>query len=64
MHWLQWYMVTSPNLFLHLDCWTKERNYRIFNNKAKEMDEIMDDIKVLSWHWSLSRLKVVASLYY
>lgn len=86
--WLQLIMVTPPNLFLHLNCWTnaaysrksrrgflliwhaviwviwKERNDRIFNDRAKGVGELFDNVQVLSWKWSLSRLKGIAFLSY
>jgi hypothetical protein len=33
------------------------RNDRIFNNNVKEVDEMVEEIKMLSWNWSLNRLK-------
>lgn len=30
-----------------------------FNNSIKEVDNLVEKIKVLLWHWSLSRLKIV-----
>ena len=38
--------------------WSKSRNDRIFNNKVKEGDEMVEETKVLSWNWCLNRLKV------
>lgn len=40
------------------------RNNRIFNNLTCEAAELVEAIKVLSWRWKLSRLKVPASLFY
>jgi hypothetical protein len=42
----------------------KARNNRIFNNKIIGVDELVEQIKVLSWHWSLSRLKIATYLFY
>jgi hypothetical protein len=41
-----------------------ERNNRIFNGVSKEYKEIVEEIKVLSWKWSVVRLKVAPCLYY
>jgi len=35
-----------------------------FNNKVCGVDEMVDQIKVLAWHWSLNRLKIEPCLYY
>jgi hypothetical protein len=43
--------------------WT-EMNDCIFNNSIKEVDDLVEKIKALSWHWSLSRLKIASCLYY
>jgi hypothetical protein len=40
------------------------RNDRIFSNRAKDVDEIVEEVKVLSWKWSLSRLRNDSCLYY
>jgi len=42
----------------------KERNVRIFNNQVKEVDEIVDEIKAVSWFWALCRFKIVSFLFY
>lgn len=34
----------------------------IFNNMVKKVDDLVDKIKVLSWQWSLSRLKIPACI--
>ena len=50
----------------HAPLWViwKAWNDRIFNNLIKEPDEIVEDIKVLSWSWVLSRLKNPPCLFY
>jgi len=40
------------------------KNDRIFNNKTFEIDEMVDQVKVISWFWSLNRLKIASCLYY
>jgi hypothetical protein len=45
--------------YWHATIW-KERNTWIFQNHAKEVDEIVDEIKVVSWFWVLSRLKIAS----
>jgi len=42
----------------------KERNARIFKNQYKDHGEVVDDIKGLSWCWSLSRLRIASCLFY
>jgi hypothetical protein len=34
----------------------KARNECIFNNAVMRWEEVVDDIKVLSWKWALGRL--------
>jgi hypothetical protein len=40
------------------------RNNLIFNSVVKNYIDIVEDVKVLSWKWSVDRLKVTPSLYY
>jgi len=73
MRWFQFNVITSPNLFFHINGWLgemhlkklkrgawliwllaiwviwKPRNDWIFNNRVKEVDEMVDEVKVLSW---------------
>lgn len=44
----------------HAVLWTiwKARNDRIFNTLVKDFGEIVDEIKMLSWNWAISRLKL------
>jgi hypothetical protein len=53
-------------LIWHATIWSiwRERNERIFNNQTKGVDEIVDDIKAVSWFWALSRLKIASFLFY
>ena len=53
-------------LIWHASIWMiwKERNARIFKNQFKNFDEVVDDIKAVSWCWSLSRLRIVSCLLY
>lgn len=55
-YWMIWHAVL----------WTiwKTRNDRIFNSIVKDHGEIVDDIKVLSWNWAITRLKSPPCLYY
>jgi len=80
MGWLDVNYIIPHNLFVHLDCWTlevtpkklkhgfwmiwKTRNDAIFNNGIFEVGEVVGNIKVLSWIWSLNRLKIGFCLYY
>jgi len=40
------------------------RNNVIFNNGGIEVEDIVEEIKRLSWSWSLSRMKIRPCLYY
>lgn len=53
-------------LIWHAAVWSiwKERNARIFKNQAKHVDEVVDEIKVLSWYWTMSRLRTPPCLFY
>jgi hypothetical protein len=53
-------------LIWHATLWTiwKARNGCIFSNGAFNPRALVDDIKVLSWRWSLARLKVLPCLFY
>ena len=53
-------------LIWHAVIWSiwKERNARIFNHNLKRFDEVVDDIKALSWVWALSRLRISSCLFY
>jgi hypothetical protein len=50
----------------HATIWTiwKARNSAIFTDTPFLPWVIIDDIKVVSWKWSLARLKIVPCLYY
>jgi len=73
-NWLQFPFITPPNLLVHLDCWSNEATSKKlkkgfwliggFNDCVKEIDESVDSIKVLSWYWSLNRLKVGTFMYH
>jgi hypothetical protein len=53
-------------LIWHATIWTmwKERNARIFKNQFKNVDELVDEVKTLSWVWALDRLRIVSCLFY
>jgi hypothetical protein len=53
-------------LVWHTAIWTiwNARNNFIFNKVKKELMEIVEDIKVMSWRWSADRLKIPPCLYY
>jgi len=40
------------------------RNNKFFNNITKEIDEMVEEVKVLSQQCSLSRLKIPSCLFY
>lgn len=54
--WLVW----------HAIIWViwKARNAKIFENHSKDVEEMVEEIKVLSWRWMLMRLKVLPCLFY
>jgi hypothetical protein len=80
LNWLEINFITPHNLFVQFECWNneanskrlkkgfwliwKERNARIFMNQRKEVEEIVDEIKAVSWVWTLSRLKIASFLFY
>jgi len=53
-------------LIWHAVVWSvcKARNERIFNNSNCGVEEILEAVKVLSWKWTLSPLKIPACLFY
>lgn len=53
-------------LIWHAALWTiwRERNARIFKNQFKCVDELVDEVKALSWCWALNRLCIASCLYY
>lgn len=53
-------------LIWHASIWViwKTRNDRIFMEISKGVEEIVDEIKFLSWQWSVSRLKTPSCLFY
>ena len=53
-------------LIWHAVVWVlwRTRNNRIFNNKIIWVKEMVEQIKVLSWQWSMSRLKIATYLFY
>jgi len=53
-------------LIWHVTIWLiwKERNARIFTDQRKDGEEVVDEIKVVSWVWTLSRLKIASFLFY
>jgi hypothetical protein len=53
-------------LVWHSVIWSiwRARNTYIFNNVVMEPLELVEEIKVLSWRWSVDRLKITPCLYY
>lgn len=42
----------------------KARNDKIFNGQIHEVDDVVEEVKVLSWRWLLSRTSTPVCLYY
>lgn len=42
----------------------KARNDKIFKGISHEVDELVEEIKVLSWRWMLERMNTPVCLYY
>jgi len=42
----------------------RARNNRIFNNQVTEVDELVDEVKVLSWRWTFNRINIPACMHY
>jgi len=53
-------------LIWHTVVWVvwNSRNNILFKNKIMEVHEMVDQVKVLSWQWSLSRLNIATCLFY
>jgi len=73
IHWECWNAVSSNKkltrglrLIWHATIWLiwKARNDKIFNTKDMEVSKLVEDIKVLSWRWPLTRVKSNACLFY
>jgi len=73
-HWMCWNGVVSRKkelkrglrLIWHTTIWMiwNARKNVIFNEEAFRVDEIVEEIKMVSWRWSLARLKTTTCLYY
>lgn len=50
-------------LIWHAVVW-RSRNSIIFNAKSFEISDLVEQIKVLPWQWSLSRLNIETCLFY
>jgi hypothetical protein len=50
----------------HAVVWSiwRARNDIIFNNLTRDVEEVVEEIKVMSWRWGLSRLETTACLFY
>lgn len=53
-------------LIWHAAIWViwRVRNNRIFNNQVTEVDELVEEVKVLSWRWTLNRINIPACMFY
>jgi hypothetical protein len=73
VHWDCWCgeggnkkVINGLRLVWHTAVWLlwKARNDKIFNNSNCEVEELVENIKVLSWRWMLYRTKIPACLFY
>jgi len=50
----------------HATIWViwQTRNHRIFQNETRHVDDLVAEIIVLSWRWSMSRLNMQTCLHY
>lgn len=53
-------------LIWHATVWGlwKARNDRVFNGRNPDVEEIVEEIKVWSWRWSLDRISMPPCMYY
>jgi hypothetical protein len=54
------------SLIWHATIWAiwRSRNNIIFSNGVAGPDEVVEEIKLLSWRWGLSRHKISICLFY
>jgi len=73
VHWKCWSGRSSNKntlrglwLIWHTTIWIlwKARNDKIFKDITREVDELVEEIKVLSWRWMLERMNIPVCLYY
>lgn len=71
--WEDWNVAAGSNkirkgfrLIWHAVVWNlwRVRNDRIFKNAVYRVEDTVEAVKVMSWRWFLSRLKVPACLFY
>jgi hypothetical protein len=73
-HWRCWdgqlsnrkYLQRGMKIIWHAVIWViwNCRNNIIFNNVGVDVEDAVENIKLLSWKWSLSRLKMHPCLFY
>jgi len=72
-HWACWNegspskkIVKGLRLIWHSTIWCiwKARNDKIFNAKEVEVLALVEEVKVLSWRWCLTRIKIPTCLFY
>jgi len=54
--WLVWH--TAISVIWHA------RNSKIFKNVTCGVDDMVEEVKVISWKWSLTRLKISTCMFY
>ena len=73
VHWAVWNGVETRKklkkvlrLVWHATVWVlwTARNNRIFNHEVRGTDDLVEEIKLLSWRWALHRLQLSPCLLY
>ena len=54
--WLIWHATV-------LELW-RARNNHIFNDQVSHAEDIVEEVKVLSWRWSFNRIKIPVCMFY
>lgn len=58
-NWIEGFLVTPSDLFSHWRCWDG-----LVVNRKELKRGLVDEIQMLSWKWSLARLKIQPCLFF